>query len=63
MWSCDGVFVGFTADGAPIDPHDCVVNVGAVARGGRCRAAFEVSASLADKLAGGVYAVYVLDTR
>ena len=63
VWSRDGVFEGFTADGAPIDTNDCVVNVGAVARGGRCRAAFEVSASLADKLAGGVYAVYVLDTR
>ena len=63
VWSSDGVFEGFTADGAPIDTNDCVVNVGAVARGGRCRAAFEVSASLADKLAGGVYAVYVLDTR
>ena len=63
VWSRDGVFEGFTADGAPIDTNDCVVNVGAVAKDGRCRAAFEVSASLADKLAGGVYAVYVLDTR
>ena len=39
VWSRDGVFEGFTADGAPIDTNDCVVNVGAVARGGRCRAA------------------------
>lgn len=63
VWSRDGVFDGFTADGAPIDSNDCVVSVGAVAKNGRCRAVFEVSATLAAKLAGGVYAVYVLDTR
>ena len=63
VWSRDGVFEGFTAGGAPIDTNDCVVNVGAVAKGGRCRAAFEVSASLAAELENGVYAVYVLDTR
>ena len=63
VWSQDGKFEGFTADGAPIDANDRVVNVGAVARNGRCRAAFEVKASLAAELAKGVYAVYVLDTR
>ena len=56
VWSRDGVFEGFTADGAPIDTNDCVVNVGAVAKGGRCRAAIEVSASLAAELENGVYA-------
>lgn len=63
VWSKDGVFEGFTADGAPIDTNDCVVNVGAVAKNGHCRAAFELSASLVKELAGGVYAVYLLDTR
>ena len=63
VWSKDGVFEGFTADGAPIDTNDCVVNVGAVAKNGRCRAAFELSASRVEQLAGGVYAVYLLDTR
>lgn len=63
VWSTDGVFDGFSADGSPVDPGDRVVNVGAVAKNGRCRAAFEVQASLADTLAGGVYEVYVLDTR
>lgn len=63
VWSPDGVFNGFTADGSPADPNDRVVNVGAVARNGRCRAVFEVRASLAKELANGVYAVYVLDTR
>ena len=63
VWSKDGVFEGFTADGAPIDTNDCVVSVGSVARAGRCKAAFEVSASLAAELENGVYAVYILDTR
>ncbi|MBO7721144.1 MAG: hypothetical protein J6T01_01920 [Kiritimatiellae bacterium] len=63
VWSKDGVFEGFTADGAPIDTNDCVVNVGAVAKNGRCRAAFELAASRVKELAGGVYAVYLLDTR
>ncbi len=63
VWSVDGVFEGFTADGSPMDENDRVVNVGAVARGGRCRAVFEVSADLASRLAGGRYAVYLLDTR
>lgn len=63
VWSQDGVFEGFTADGAPIDANDRVVSVGAVARNGRCKAAYEIKASLADELAKGVYAVYLLDTR
>lgn len=63
VWSKDGVFEGFTADGAPIDTNDCIVNVGAVARNGRCRAAFELTASRVEELKGGVYAVYLLDTR
>lgn len=63
VWSSDGVFDGFTADGSPVDENDRIVNVGAVARDGRCRAAFEVTASLAAALKDGVYAVYLLDTR
>ena len=63
VWSPDGEFNGFTADGSPIDSNDRIVNVGAVARNGRCKAVFEVKASLAKELANGVYAVYVLDTR
>lgn len=63
VWSRDGRFEGFAADGTPVDSNDRIVNVGAVAKGGRCRAAFEVRASLAEELAKGVYAVYVLDTR
>lgn len=63
VWSSDGVFDGFTADGAPVDSHDRIVNVGAVASDGHCRAAFEVPATLAAELKDGVYAVYILDTR
>jgi len=63
VWSSDGVFDGFTADGAPMDKNDRIVNVGAVAKDGRCRAAFEVPATLATELKDGVYAVYLLDTR
>lgn len=63
VWSPDGVFDGFAADGTPIDDADRIVNVGAVAKDGHCRAAFEVPATLAGELKGGVYAVYLLDTR
>ncbi len=63
VWSSDGAFNGFSADGSALDPADRVVSVGPVARNGRCRAVFDVRASLADELAGGVYAVYLLDTR
>ena len=63
VWSSDGSFEGFTADGAPADKNDRVVNVGAVAKDGHCRAAFEVPATLATELKDGVYAVYLLDTR
>ena len=63
VWSSDGVFEGFTAGGEPIDKNDRIVNVGAVATNGHCRAAFEISATLADSLKNGIYAVYLLDTR
>ena len=63
VWSADGIFDGFTADGVPVDKNDRIVNVGAVAKDGRCRAAFELKKSLADALQDGVYAVYLLDTR
>lgn len=63
VWSSDGVFDGFTADGEPVDKNDRIVNVGAVATNGHCRAAFEISATLADTLKNGIYAVYLLDTR
>ena len=63
VWSSDGVFDGFTAAGEPVDKNDRIVNVGAVAKNGHCRAAFEISATLVDSLKNGVYAIYLLDTR
>ena len=63
VWSADGVFEGFDASGAPLDADDVVVNVGAVARKGRCSASFDVAASVVDQLKDGYFSVYLLDTR
>lgn len=64
VWSKDGKFEGFSADGKPLDAADRVILVGELAEGGRCpEVLFQVPADLAAKLAGGYYAVYLLDTR
>ena len=64
VWSKDGVFEGFQADGAPIDPNDQVVLVAAVALNGHCpEVVFQVAAEKAAALAGGRYGVLLLDTR
>ncbi len=64
VWSKDGVFDGFTADGKPSDPNDQVVLVAALARGGRCPdVLFQISTERADALKDGVCALYLLDTR
>ncbi len=64
VWSIDGNFDGFFADGRPIDADDRIVLVGAVAASGRCPdVLFQIPSEQAAKLDGGSYAVYLLDTR
>ena len=64
VWSADGVFDGITATGAPVDPDDRVVIVAGVAHEGHCpHVLYQLPAATAEKLAGGVYDVILLDTR
>ncbi len=64
VWSSDGVFDGLLANGAPADAADKVVLLAPVARDGHCpKILFQISASTARELAGGVFGVLLLDTR
>ena len=64
VWSKDGDFEGFSADGACIDAKDRIVLLAPVAKGGRCpKVLFQIPAAEANELSGGKYAVYLLDTR
>jgi hypothetical protein len=64
VWSKDGDFDGFDANGDCVDPEDRIVLVAPLAKGGRCPPVlFQIPAAEADALAGGRYAVYLLDTR
>ena len=64
VWSSDGKFDGFAANGACIDTYDRVVLMAPVAKDGRCPPVlFQVPQAEAEELAGGQYAVYLLDTR
>ena len=63
-WSKDGNFEGFTADGECADPEDRIVLLAPVAKDGRCPLVlFQIPEAEANVLAGGFYAVYLLDTR
>lgn len=64
VWSEDGNFEGFSADGAPLDENDRLLIVAPVAEGGRCPdMLFQVPAEVAVACAGGHYGVYLMDTR
>ncbi len=64
VWSKDGVFEGFSADGKPLDPKDKVVLAAPLAKGGRCPSVlFQVSANSIPESSYGRYAVYLFDTR
>ena len=64
VWSKDGVFEGFSADGKPLDSEDKIVLAASLAKGGRCPSVlFQIPANLASDLSSGKYAVYLLDTR
>lgn len=58
VWSADGEFNGFSADGSCVDGEDRVVLLAPVARGGRCPPVlFQISAEIYKELSGGVLAV------
>ena len=64
VWSKDGNFDGFDANGECIDSNDKIVLLAPVAKDGRCPPVlFQIPAAQADTLSGGQYAVYLLDTR
>ena len=68
VWSADGQFDGIKADGTTVDPADKVVLVAPVAKQGTAGTycpslLYQVDATVAEGLAGGMYAVYLLDTR
>lgn len=65
VWSPKGsTFAGFNADGTAISPTDRVVLAGPLAKDGKCRdAIFQIPAATYDELAGGEWAVCLVDTR
>ena len=64
VWSQDGNFDGFSANGECIDPEDRIVLIAPIAKDGRCPPVlFQIPEAEADELAGGQYSVYLLDTR
>ena len=64
VWSKNGVFEGFSADGKPLDPEDKVVLAAPLAKGGRCPPVlFQIPAGAISESAPGQYAVYLFDTR
>ena len=64
IWSKDGNFDGFDANGECIDPEDRIVLLAPVAKDGRCPPVlFQIPAEEAENLKTGRYAVYLLDTR
>ena len=64
VWSQDGNFDGFAANGECIDPEDRIVLIAPIAKNGCCPPVlFQVPQAEAEELAGGQYAVYLLDTR
>ena len=64
VWSQDGNFDGFTANGECIDSEDRIVLIAPIAKDGRCPPVlFQIPEAEAEELAGGEYAVYLLDTR
>lgn len=62
VWSADGNFDGFTAQGEAADPADKVIFKSPLANGGKCPLVlFQIDSKVAPQ--GGEYAVYLLDTR
>lgn len=62
VWSADGNFNGFTAEGEAADPADKVIFKAPLAKNGHCGLTlFQIDSKVAPQ--GGEYAVYLLDTR
>lgn len=62
VWSADGKFEGFTAEGDAADPADKVIFKAPLAKDGHCGLTlFQIDSKVAP--VGGEYAVYLLDTR
>ena len=62
VWSEDGAFDGFQANGLPVDAKDEVLAIVPFAKDGRCEPAAYAMSSAAFKR-GGVLALWLLDTR
>ena len=64
VWSKDGKFEGFAANGECIDNCDRIVLIAPVAKEGHCPPVlFQIPEAEAQELKNGRYAVYLLDTR
>ena len=64
VWSKDGNFDGFNANGECIDSEDRIVLIAPIAKNGRCPPVlFQIPAVEAEEFKYGQYAVYLLDTR
>lgn len=62
VWSADGNFNGFSAQGEAADPNDKVIFKAPLAKDGHCGLTlFQIDSKVAPQ--GGEYAVYLLDTR
>lgn len=64
VWSADGVFEGFTAEGQAAGAGDQVIYKAPLAKDGRCPLTlFQIDSKSECAHDDGVYAVYLLDTR
>lgn len=62
VWTKDGVFEGFSADGKVLDEKDKVLVVSPLAKDGRCpKVMFQIP--VADAVGYGKFEVFLLDTR
>ena len=64
VWSKDGNFDGFSANGECIDDCDRIVLIAPIAKNGCCPPVlFQIPEAEAEVLKNGQYSVYLLDTR
>ncbi len=62
VWTADGVFEGFSADGRLLDAKDRLLIVSPIAKNGRCpKVMFQIPAASAASY--GKYDVFLMDTR
>ncbi len=62
VWTAGEAFAGFTTAGEAVDPAQKVIYKSSLAKGGRCPfVCYQIDSTVAPE--GGVYAVYLLDTR